>query len=464
MAHHLRMAGASEEIVVAAEVPPERMLGFWMCLALVVGNMIGSGIFLLPASLAPYGLNAMIGWVVTIGGALCLAYVFACLARAMPHAAGPYDYVRTAFGAPAGFFVMWSYWISAWVTNATISVAAVSYLSSLAPALFARPGVAPLAAVGFVLLFTAIALRGARTSGRVQIVTSILKLLPLIAAIVIAIWVLGSGGETAVFTPTPISVGGISGAAALTLWAMLGFESATVPIGKVRCPERNIPRATLLGTLIAGLFYLAASSAVFLLLPPAVAAASSAPFADLVGQYWGGGAATLVALFAAISCLGALNGWVLLQAEVPYALAKRGVFPAWFAAESRRGVPVRAQLAGCVLTTGLIAANYTRGLTELFAFMALLATAATLVLYLVASLTALRLIARGMLSGALLGVLALIGLIYSIWTLYGAGKEATGWGAVLLATGIPVYLLMRRASRSSPAAAADPAAPEGSAA
>ncbi len=453
MAHHPPMAGASGEEIVA----PGRMLGFWMCLALVVGNMIGSGIFLLPASLAPYGLNAMIGWGVTIAGALCLAFVFAALARAMPHAAGPYDYVRTGFGAPAGFFVMWSYWISAWVTNATISVAAVSYLSSLAPGAFARPGAAPLAAIGFVLLFTAVACRGARVSGGVQIVTSVLKLLPLIAAMVIALMVVGGGGETAAFAPTPVSPGGIAGAAALTLWAMLGFESATVPTGKVRDPACNIPRATLIGTLASGLVYLAASSAVFLLLPPDVAAASSAPFADLVGAYWGPGAASLVAVFAAISCLGALNGWVLLQAEVPYALAKRGVFPSWFAKENGRGVPVRAQIAGCILTTALIAANYTRGLTELFAFMALLATAATLVLYLVASLVALRLIARGTLRGATLAALALVGALYSVWTFYGAGREATGWGAVLLATGIPVYLLMRL-SRSSPAPAAHPAA------
>jgi APA family basic amino acid/polyamine antiporter len=444
------MAGEIDEPIVA----PERMMGLWMCLALVVGNMIGSGIFLLPASLAPYGLNAMIGWGITIGGAMCLAFVFAALARAMPHAAGPYDYVRTGFGAPAGFFVMWSYWISTWVTNATIAVAAVSYLSSLAPDAFARPGVAPLTAIGFVLLFSTIACRGARVSGGVQIVTSVLKLLPLIAAIVIAIMVVGGGGETATFAPTLVSGSGIAGAAALTLWAMLGFESATVPDGKVRDPERNLPRATLIGTLVAGLIYLAASSAVFLLLPPEVAAGSSAPFADLVGAYWGAGAASLVAVFAAISCLGALNGWVMLQAEVPFSLARRGVFPSWFARVNKRGVPVNAQLMGSALTTALIAANYTRGLTELFAFMALLATAATLVLYLMASLVALRLIARGLLRGVLLAALASVGAVYSLWTLYGAGKEAVGWGAVLLATGVPVYLLMRRANRSSPAAAA----------
>lgn len=442
---------------------PKRQLGFWMALALVVGNMIGSGIFLLPANLAPYGTNAIIGWVVTIAGSLCLASVFAALARAFPQAAGPYDYVRPALGAPPAFFVMWSYWISTWVTNAAISIAAVSYLSTLAPATFAHTGVAAAFAIGFVVLFAGVALSGARTSGGVQIVTSILKLLPLIAAVVIAVLVLGRGEQTVHAAATPISLNGIAGSAALTLWAMLGFECATVPAQRVCNPERNIPRATILGTLIAGLVYLAASSAVFLLLPTDVAARSSAPFADLVSIYWGSKAGMLVVVFAAISCLGALNGWVFLVGDIPLSLANRGVFPRWFAKLNGRGMPVRAQLLGTALSTALIAANFTRGLTELFGFMALLATAATLVLYLVASISALRLTALGTLPRGLLTAITVLGTIYALWTLYGAGIEATGWGAVLVATGIPVFWLMRSKAGSTLAAEAQPAAPPGSA-
>ena len=442
----------------------KRQMGFWMALALVVGNMIGSGIFLLPANLAPFGLNALIGWAVTIAGSLCLAAVFAALARAHPNAAGPYDYVRTALSEPPAFFVMWSYWISTWVTNAAISIAAVSYLSSLAPATFAAPGVAAGSAIAFVVLFAAIASTGARTSGRVQVVTSVLKVLPLIAAVVIAVLVLGRGQAAPQFDPVPISPNGIAGAAALTLWAMLGFECATVPVQRVRNPERNIPRATILGTLLTGIIYVAASGAVFLLLPSDVAAASSAPFADLVSRYWGPAAGTLVVVFAAISCLGALNGWVLLVGEVPLALAERGVFPRWFGVVSRRGMPVRAQVVGALLSSLLIAANYTRGLTELFGFMALLATAATIVLYLLGGISALRLIATKRLAGGMLTGLTIAGIIYALWALYGAGAEATGWGAVLLATGIPVYLVMRSRGGSSRAAAVNPTAPPGSAA
>jgi APA family basic amino acid/polyamine antiporter len=420
-----------------------RQLGFWICLALVVGNMIGSGIFLLPANLAPYGINAIWGWVITIGGALCLATVFSELAKAMPDAGGPYDYVARSLGAPPAFFVMWSYWISTWVTNAAISIAAVSYLSSLAPGFFALPAVAPLTAIVFVAIFTAVACTGAHVSGGVQILTSVLKIMPLVAAMVIALMVIGGGDQPAQFAPAPVTPNGIAAAATLTLWAMLGFECASIPAARVRDPARTIPRATLTGTLAVGLIYLAASSAVFLLLPADVAAKSPAPFADLVGSFWGPAAATTVVFFAAISCLGALNGWVLLQGEVPLALAQRGVFPQWFGKVNSRGMPVRALVSGSVLSTILVAANYTKGLTELFAFMALLATVATLVLYLFATIAALRLMALGRLRRGMLAIVTLVGAVYALWTFYGAGREATLWGLLLLMTAIPVWFGMR---------------------
>jgi APA family basic amino acid/polyamine antiporter len=451
----------------AAERPagsPLRQLGFTVALALVVGNMIGSGIFLLPANLAPYGINSIIAWIVTIAGSICLAGVFAMLAKALPEAAGPYDYVRTALGEPPAFFVMWSYWIATWVTNAAIAIAAVSYLSSLAPAAFAHTGVAALMSIGFVVLFTVIVLSGARSAGHVQVITSMLKVLPLIAAVVIALLVFGGGGQAAPTASVPVNLNGIAGAAALTLWAMLGFECATVPAQRVRDPERNIPRATIWGTLLVGLIYFTAFAAIYLLLPADVTAKSSAPFADLATRYWGTAAGTLVVAFAVISCLGALNGWVLIVGDIPLALAERGVFPRLFAKLNRRGMPVAALILGAVLSCGLIAANFTRGLTELYGFMALLATVATLVLYVVAAVAALRLTQIGMIKGGVMTAVTIVGAIYGVWTIYGAGYEAIKWGAALLATGVPVYLLMRWRGGSSPAVEANPAAPPESAA
>ncbi len=282
----------------------------------------------------------------------------------------------------------------------------------------------------------------------------------MIAAIVIAIIVLGRGDQPAEFAPTPVSPNNIAAAAALTLWALLGFECAAVPAGRVKDPARTIPRATLIGTLAVGLIYLAASSAVFLLLPADVAATSAAPFADLVGHYWGPTASLLVVFFAAISCLGALNGWVLLQGEVPLSLARRGVFPQWFGKVNSRGMPVRAQVLSSTLSVLLVAANYTRGLTELFAFMALLATVATLVLYLIAALSALRLMWTGQMKRGFMVLVTLVGVVYSVWTFYGAGRDANLWGLLLMMTAIPVWFGMRLSSLwSTPGQEPAPAAP-----
>jgi APA family basic amino acid/polyamine antiporter len=447
---------------------PPRQIGFWTCLALVIGNTIGTGIFLLPAALAPYGWNALYGWGITIGGGLCLAYVFATLARHMPRAGGPYDYIAGAFGPMAGFFVMWSYWISQWVTNAAIGIGIVSYLAPFSPEFFARPGVGPLVAIGLVILMTTIALRGVRASGTVQIGTTILKILPLLAVILAVFVVLGSNDSSAATTtniaPTPVSGSAIAGAAALALWAMLGFESGTIPAGRVIDPARTIARATLIGTLFVGVVYVLVTFAVFLLLPSDVAAGSTAPLADLIGRIWGSEAGQLVAAFAAISALGALNGWVFLQAEVPLVLAERGVFPRIFARVNDAGMPVFAHVLGCSLSVGLIAMNLSSGMIQIYSFIVLLATVATLVLYLAGALAMLAFLKRGQAKGAVVTAAALIGATYAIWTFYGAGAEATGWGAVLLATGIPVYFLMRSRAGSSPLEELSPAAPPGSSA
>ena len=447
---------------------PPRQIGFWTCLALVIGNTIGTGIFLIPAALAPYGWNALYGWAITIGGALCLAYVFAALARLMPQAGGPFDYIATAFGPMAGFFVMWSYWISQWVTNAAIGIGLVSYMSPFAPEFFARPVVGPIIAIALVTLMTSIAIRGVRASGAVQIATTVLKLLPLVAVIVAVFVVLGSGDSSAATTanvaPTAIGWPAIAGAMALALWPMQGFESGTVPAGRVIDPARTIFRATMIGTLIVGAVYILVTFSVFALLPSEVAAKSTAPLADLISHLWGVGAGKLVAAFALISAIGALNGGVLLQAEVQQLLAERGLFPRVFARVNRAGMPVYAHLLGCALSIALIATNLSGGMIQIYTFIILLATVAVLVLYLAGAMAMLALLVRGRAKGAGVTAAAVLGGAYALWAFYGAGLEATVWGAALLATGIPVYFITRSRGGSSPTEAASPAVPPGSSA
>ena len=441
---------------------PPRQIGFWTCLALVVGNTVGTGIFLLAPALAPFGWNAIYGWLLTIAGGLVLALVFARLARAMPEAGGPYDYIASTLGPAPAFFVMWAYWISLWITNAAIAIGAISYLTPFAPA-FLSGKAGPLVAMALVVTMTAIALRGVRASGGVQVTTTIFKLV-LLGGIILMFLAVASapGGITPTFdnvAPTPLSASAIAGAAALTLWSMLGFESGVVPAGRVRDPGRTLVRATIIGTLIVGVVYIGATLAMSLLLPSEVARQSTAPVADLSTMLWGRESGLVVASLAAISAIGALNGWVFLQAEVPLVLAERGVFPAFFARVNAAGMPVGGHLLGCGLSLGLLALNLSGGLIAIYNFVILLATVATLVLYLAAAGALWVLLRRKKVTGLLASVAAVVGAVFALWTFYGAGAEATAWGAVLLASGIPVYLLMRRRAQTSPAPATVPAAP-----
>jgi APA family basic amino acid/polyamine antiporter len=421
-----------------------RAFGFWICLALVVGNMIGSGVFALPSALAPYGWNVAIAWLVTIGGALCLAFVFARLARGFPKAGGPYAYTREAFGPAAGFAIAWSYWVSVLSANGAIALTTVAYLSHFFPIFAALPS---LFAIICVWALTALSCTSLRGPGDLQVVTTILKLVPMAAAMLLIVSILvhhGLAPVAAAGPPVPISLDGVATAAALTLWAMVGFESATIPAEHVENPARNIPRATLWGTLLTGLIYLVTVTGIALLLPRAVAVKSNAPFADFIGGHWGAGLASLGALFAAISTLGALNGWVLLQGELPLAMARDGIFPRWLGKVSRLGTPVRAQIVSSGIVTILLATN--RGSTPvgLIVFLALVSTTATLIAYVACAAAALRLqVARRLQRSLLLAGCCVAGLLYAFWAFYGVGWKPTLYGIGLMAAGLLVYLAMR---------------------
>lgn len=404
-----------------------------------MGNMIGSGVFLLPASLAPYGWNAVIGWLVTIAGAMALAYVLARLTLARPDAGGPTGFVAEAFGPVTSFLIGWCYWVSIWTANVTLAVAAVSYLSVFAPAIGTTPHLPALLAVALIWIATLINLGGARSAGAFSVVFLLLKLIPLGVVIVIIALLLGRDGGDAI-APLPaqgFSAAAITASAALTLWALLGFESASVCAAKVEKPECNIPRATLLGTFLTGLLYLVICSGIALMLPAASVAGSDAPFQVFVARFWAPEPAILVALFAAISAIGALNGWILLQGEQPLAMERRGLLPRWFGAtRGERATPVRALMLGSVLASILVLANSSRSMADLFVFLALLSTSATLWLYLACAAAALRL--------RVAMPVAALGMIYAVWTLWGAGIGASGLSIVLMVSGLPLYIWTRR--------------------
>lgn len=412
----------------------------------MVGNLIGSGIYILPATLAPLGANGAVGWAVTIAGAMCLALIFARLAARLPLAGGPYAYATAAFGPAAGFAVAWSYWVLIWAGNAAVAVAVVSALSLLFPALEST-GAPALAALAVIWLLIAVNLRGAAVAGKVQMATLALKLVPLAGVVALAIWLLLRHGAGALATdpPVPVSVREAAGAAAITFWGFLGVESATVPADKVTDASRTVPRVTLIGTAATGMVYVLVSGAIALLMPRAAVAASPAPVAAFLGGALGPGTAAVVALFAAIGAGGTLNGFILLQGEMPLAMARGGVFPGWFAAVNARGVPVRAHLVSGALVTLVTLANYTRGLGDLFAFIAEVSLAAGMLAYLASALAAWRLV-REPRTRVAAGAAA----VFVLWMTYGLGARADLWGLALLLAGAPVYLWVRRAASGRP--------------
>ena len=427
------------------------LIGFWTCVALVVGNTIGSGIFLLPAALAEFGLNSMIAWGFTAAGAITLAIVFSQLSRAFPRAGGPYAYTHEAFGPFVAFIVAWGYWVSIWVGNAAIATGTISYLTPLFPRLTQIPGASAALTLGILWLLTLVNCRGIKASGWVQNVTTVMKLMPLLAIAGFALFYV-QAEDFARNAAIPISISGVTAAATLTLWGLLGLESATIPADKVRDPTRTIPRATLYGTIVTAVIYIIACGAVLILLPTDQLKSSTAPFADVARLFWGERSAQLLAAFAAISGFGCLNGWILLQGELPSAMARNGVFPQIFARISSRNTPNFAMIFGSALVSALILMNSQKSMVDVFTFMILLSTTACLVMYVLCALALLRLQWSGKMpntgkGSTVLAATAVMAALYSLWAIVGAGASAAGWGFVLLLAGVPVYLIMRRVNR-----------------
>ncbi|MEL6533884.1 MAG: amino acid permease [Bacteroidota bacterium] len=437
---------------------PNRPLGFWFLLALVMGNMIGSGIFLLPASLAPYGLHSLWGWGLSTFGAVALAFTFSQLSRSVPLAGGPFAYTRTAFGDFAGFFISWGYWICLWVGSAAIAVAFTSYSSYFFPSLSTVPWQGALYTIGAVWLVTFFNLRGLSSAGRFQIISMVIKLLPLLLMAGVGIFYFEPDHIQPSLGPAVQPGSGWSATAAvaaLTLWSFLGMESATVPERRVKNARRNIPRATLWGTLIASALFILSSTAVLGLVPTETLAATGAPFAEATRVLLGDRAGSFVAFCAAISCLGALNGWVLIIGQLPQSTAKQKLFPALFAHINGRGAPDRGLVLSSLLITALIGMNYTRTLVEQFEFIVLLSTLANLLPYLFSTAGLLWLSFRTEEKGLgkyrlQWGIIAILAFSYSLWAVYGTGQESVFFGFILLMTGLPVYAWLTRNRPASP--------------
>ena len=427
----------------------KRKIGLWMSTALVVGNMVGSGVFFLPASLAVYGGISILGWIFSALGAWFLALVFSYLSKMMPAVSGgPYVYTRAGFGDFTAFLVAWGYWISVWTTNAGIAVALVSYLSVFFPALAKASVLSVSVGLGVIWFLTWINTRGVRDAGVVQLITTILKILPLLAVIAGGLFFFHPEHFQPFNQSESSGFAAVTATATLTLFAFLGLECATIPAADIENPEKTIPRATLVGTLLTIAIYILSTVAVMGIIPPAALKTSNAPFADAAAAIWGEGARMWVAAGVIISTFGALNGWILIQGQIPMAAARDKLFPQIFGKENKKGVPAAGIILSSILVTILMAMNYSKSLADAFKFMILLSTMTVLVPYLFSTATyallSLREDFRKNRPLLIRLIVALLAFVYSLWAVAGSGQEIVYWGFLLLMAGIPFYVWLKR--------------------
>ena len=402
--------------------------------------MIGSGIFLLPASLAAYGGISIIGWIIASIGALLLAKVFADLSKRIPKSGGPYTYTRAGFGDFAAFLVAWGYWISICATNAAITVAMLSYLTVFIPALSDSVVLSITIGLGTIWFLSWINTRGIQSAGRIQLVTTILKVLPLFLISVIGIFYVDLSNLGSFNISGKSNLLAITETATLTLFAFLGLECATIPAEDIQ-KGNTISKATVLGTYLAIGIYILSSIVLMGLISPEELQYSKAPFADAAALLWGESARYIVAAGAVISTFGALNGWLLMQGQIPMSAARDKLFPKPFGKVNDAGSPAVGIIISSIIVSIIMILNFSKGFIKAFEFMILLSTLTVLVPYLFSSATHI-LLSRDT-SDRWYWLTRLLAFIFSLWAVIGSGSEVVFWGFVLLMSGLPVYIFIK---------------------
>src|SRR6516225_2440934 len=433
--------------------------GLPVAIALIMGTIIAVGIFNLPTSLPGIGPITPVSMALTTLRALSLALMFPALAPRLPADGGPYAYSRVAFGNRVGFFNAWSYWISSWAGNAGIAVGWVLYVE-----VFINKGQNKLITILLVLIGlwvpALINMSGVKNMGSVQMITTILKFAALAFMSTVGLFYIKSAN----FTPWNISgenaIGAIGSGMAIALFSYIGVEVASVAAGKVRDPDRNVPKSTVFGTLATAVVYMLSLTAVFGIVPSSELSKSNAPFSTALNTMFGGTwAGYVMAVVVIISGFGALNGWTMICAEMPLAAAKDGLFPDRFKRLSKNGVPAFGIIAATVLASVAMAINYLgSGGATVFTTLILMTGITAAIPYAFSALAQIkwRLVDHRELQtprfvrDMIVAVLALVFSILFIWYSRNSGHGFwVYWAPFFLAAGamllgIPVYRAQRR--------------------
>lgn len=420
-------------------------IGLWPLTSLVTGNLVGSGAYLLPATLAIYGTISLFGWIAASLGAILLSLVFANLSSHQTKTGGPYLYAREAFGDTVGYYVCWGYWVLSWMSNPALAIGAVGYISSLCGGLSQMTHFwLELLIVGGLTTFN---LAGLKVTGRTELVITALKVIPLLILPLIGLYYIDFSNFALHVNVSDKSFGmALNSATLAAMWAFVGLETGTIPAGQVYNASRTVPRATILGTVIASAVYILGAVVVMGVVSPQELLQSKAPYADAAERIFGGTWGVPVIFAAIISCLGTLNGYLIIVGRIPYGAAQDGLFPKFFTRTTNHGTPYWGVLISSFCSIPLLLLSLQDSLMAQFNFIIELATLLILVVYAVSVLAYLKLTVRDGKITLLKGALGFGALAFAGWALWAASLKMVALSMVIVLLGIPMRLWMTRAS------------------
>lgn len=436
-----------------------RKIGVIPATMMVAGNIMGSGVFMLPANLAATGGIAIFGWVVTITGAVALALVYAKFSSFDDSPGGSYAYVRKAFGPYLGYQTNAVYWLAGWVGNIAMAVVGVGYLAYFFPFL-KDPYTAAAATIGMIWLFTFLNILGPSLVTRVQSYTTSLALIPIFGVAIFGwLWFHPDTFMAGWNVGHKSLVGAVQGTLNVTLWAFIGVETAAVAAGVVENPKKNVPIATVGGVAIAAVAYVLSSTAIMGMIPNAALQASSAPFADAVKLALGNTGGALVSLCAAAGCLGSLGGWTLVVGQTAKAAADDGLFPKVFSRTNQAGVPAVGLMIVAVLMSAIVLFTVSPTASKQFGVISSISVIMTLLPYFYTA-AALRFLGephfgkrRGFYHACIL-----VAVLYSAWAIIGSDAKQVLWSFVIVLFTTLFYAQMETKSGEALASASAPGA------
>lgn len=368
-----------------------KKLGFGAVLAIVFGSQIGSGIFVVPSALAPFGTFSVLGWILAGLGALLLAFVFAGLCEAFPKTGGPHVYVHKMFGRLPAFFTGWTYWLISWISSSVVVITAIACLHPFfgeyqSPLLY-------LALEIFLLItLTYINCRSVVLSGKLQFVLTVLKFIPFIAVPLIIFKNFDISNAVVLKEYADCSLTSlIPAVTSIAFWCFIGVECATTPADAVENPSVTIPRAIVLGTASVALIYLINHIAIMGVLPSAELAVSKAPFVDAINVVLGKNTSLLIAIITSLVCIGTLNAWILTSAQISLGLAQENLLPKILAKKNEAGAPYISVLISCVGMIPILVFTLDQNLSAQITYIIDFSVKSFLVVYLICCLAYVKL-------------------------------------------------------------------------